>query len=138
MVVLPRERAKSPGRDRGADGVGDLWTWAAIDADTKLVLTWHLGKHNPWRRRSIRWRSVRSDRVGARPNHNGRLRLVHRQFNDIRTSRRPRLRGQGLWPPGRRRAGTKIQPYGREARRADADLRHPRSKPYHDRACRTE
>jgi IS1 family transposase len=34
---LPREM-------RGADGVGDLWTWTAIDADTKLIVTWHLGK----------------------------------------------------------------------------------------------
>jgi IS1 family transposase len=29
---------------RGDDGVGDLWTWTAIDADTKLIVTWHLGK----------------------------------------------------------------------------------------------
>uniref|UniRef100_E6Q1B3 IS1 transposase n=1 Tax=mine drainage metagenome TaxID=410659 RepID=E6Q1B3_9ZZZZ len=29
---------------RGADGVGDLWTWTAIDADSKLMVTWHLGK----------------------------------------------------------------------------------------------
>ncbi|MHB8432626.1 MAG: IS1 family transposase [Candidatus Tyrphobacter sp.] len=29
---------------RGADGVGDMWTWTAIDADTKLIVTWHLGK----------------------------------------------------------------------------------------------
>lgn len=29
---------------RGADGVGDLWTWTAIDAETKLIVTWHLGK----------------------------------------------------------------------------------------------
>jgi len=29
---------------RGTDGVGDLWTWTAIDADTKLIVTWHLGK----------------------------------------------------------------------------------------------
>lgn len=34
---LPREM-------RGADDVGDLWTWTAIDADTKLIVTWHLGK----------------------------------------------------------------------------------------------
>jgi len=29
---------------RGADGVGDLWTWVAIDADTKLIASWYLGK----------------------------------------------------------------------------------------------
>ncbi|MHB8595165.1 MAG: IS1 family transposase [Acidimicrobiales bacterium] len=34
---LPREL-------RGADGVGDLWTWVAIDADTKLIASWFLGK----------------------------------------------------------------------------------------------
>lgn len=34
---LPREM-------RGTDGVGDLWTWTAIDADSKLIVTWHLGK----------------------------------------------------------------------------------------------
>lgn len=34
---LPREM-------RGADGVGDLWTWTAIDADSKFIVTWHLGK----------------------------------------------------------------------------------------------
>ncbi len=34
---LPREK-------RGMDGVGDMWTWTAIDADTKLIVTWHLGK----------------------------------------------------------------------------------------------
>lgn len=34
---LPREM-------RGADGVGDMWTWTAIDPDSKLIVTWHLGK----------------------------------------------------------------------------------------------
>jgi IS1 family transposase len=29
---------------RGKEGVGDLWTWTAIDADSKLLITWHLGK----------------------------------------------------------------------------------------------
>lgn len=33
-----------PVEKRGADGVGDLWTWTAIDSDTKLIVTWHLGK----------------------------------------------------------------------------------------------
>src|SRR5262245_45725100 len=30
--------------DRGDDpNYGDVWTWVAIDADTKLVPTWHVG-----------------------------------------------------------------------------------------------
>lgn len=28
---------------RGKTGVGDIWTWTAIDADTKLVPTWTVG-----------------------------------------------------------------------------------------------
>jgi IS1 family transposase len=33
-----------PVEKRGADGVGDMWTWTAIDSDSKLVVTWRLGK----------------------------------------------------------------------------------------------
>jgi IS1 family transposase len=28
---------------RGREGVGSVWTWTAIDADTKLVPCWHIG-----------------------------------------------------------------------------------------------
>src|SRR3972149_499541 len=27
-------------------GYGDVWTWFAVDADTKLVPCWHVGKRN--------------------------------------------------------------------------------------------
>jgi IS1 family transposase len=40
---------------RGAPGFGDIWTWTAIDADSKLVVSWHLGKRN----REDGWRFVR-------------------------------------------------------------------------------
>lgn len=36
---LPREK-------RGQDGIGDMWTWVAIDSDTKLIVTWHMGKRS--------------------------------------------------------------------------------------------
>src|SRR5579875_365484 len=36
-----------PPKLRGSDGVGDMWTWTAIDPDTKLIVTWHLGKRTP-------------------------------------------------------------------------------------------
>jgi IS1 family transposase len=29
---------------QGSDEVGDTWTWIAIDADTKLIPCWHVGK----------------------------------------------------------------------------------------------
>lgn len=29
-----------------ADGFGDVWTWTAIDADTKIVPCWHVGERN--------------------------------------------------------------------------------------------
>jgi IS1 family transposase len=31
---------------KGTFGIGDVWTWTAIDADTKLVPCWHVGKRN--------------------------------------------------------------------------------------------
>jgi IS1 family transposase len=40
---------------RGTEGVGDIWTWTAIDPDTKLMVSWHLGK----RTRDDAWRFVR-------------------------------------------------------------------------------
>jgi IS1 family transposase len=33
-----------PSEHRGELGYGDVWTWTAIDADTKLVPCWHIGK----------------------------------------------------------------------------------------------
>ena len=32
--------AKQRQVDKGAKAVGDVWTWTAIDADTKLAITW--------------------------------------------------------------------------------------------------
>src|SRR5258708_2174274 len=29
--------------DRGRLGFGDVWTWTAIDADSKLMVSWHVG-----------------------------------------------------------------------------------------------
>jgi IS1 family transposase len=29
---------------KGQDGIGDTWTWVAIDADTKLIPCWHVGQ----------------------------------------------------------------------------------------------
>lgn len=35
-----------PEEKRGVLGYGDLWTWVAIDADTKLVPCWHIGRRD--------------------------------------------------------------------------------------------
>lgn len=32
-----------PGDKRGQFGYGDVWTWTAIDADTKLAVSWLVG-----------------------------------------------------------------------------------------------
>jgi IS1 family transposase len=40
---------------RGTVGIGDMWTWTAIDPDSKLVVSWHLGK----RSRDDAWRFIR-------------------------------------------------------------------------------
>jgi len=35
-----------PDHLRGWDEVGDTWTWVAIDADAKLIPSWHVGKRD--------------------------------------------------------------------------------------------
>ncbi len=35
-----------PDHHKGEWGFGDVWTWVALDADTKLVPCWHLGRRD--------------------------------------------------------------------------------------------
>jgi IS1 family transposase len=35
-----------PAEKRGQFGYGDVWTWVGIDADTKLIVAWHLGQRD--------------------------------------------------------------------------------------------
>ena len=35
-----------PKAQRGASGIGDVWTWTAICADTKLVPSFYVGKRD--------------------------------------------------------------------------------------------
>ena len=37
------KKANVPENKLGEFGYGDVWTWTAIDADTKLVVSWHVG-----------------------------------------------------------------------------------------------
>ncbi len=37
-----------PEKYAGAFGYGDVWTWTAIDADTKLVPSWLVGRRDGW------------------------------------------------------------------------------------------
>ncbi|MGD0019675.1 MAG: IS1 family transposase [Candidatus Limnocylindrales bacterium] len=36
-----------PEEHRGEEGFGDIWTWVALDPDTKLVSSWLVGERNP-------------------------------------------------------------------------------------------
>lgn len=38
---------------QGELGYGDVWTWTAIDADTKLIPTWLVGERTPRRCDSV-------------------------------------------------------------------------------------
>jgi IS1 family transposase len=40
-----KEKRTTP--DKKADGQGDCWTWTALDADSKLMITWHMGGRGP-------------------------------------------------------------------------------------------
>jgi IS1 family transposase len=36
-----------PQKRRGEWGYGDVWTWTALDADSKLIVCWYVGRRNP-------------------------------------------------------------------------------------------
>ena len=60
---------------QGTFGYGDVWTWVAIDADTKLVPSWLVGERT--RRTATRScaTSLAAPAGKAHPAHDGRLRL---------------------------------------------------------------
>jgi IS1 family transposase len=39
-------KEKNATREMKARGCGDAWTWTAIDADTKLIPSWHVGRRD--------------------------------------------------------------------------------------------
>jgi len=43
--VKKKERRKTP-KDKGRDDIGDQFVFIAIERNTKLVITWHLGRRN--------------------------------------------------------------------------------------------
>ena len=43
MGPLLREAEERRTAKKAPDGAGDLWTWTALDADTKLVISWVVG-----------------------------------------------------------------------------------------------
>jgi IS1 family transposase len=47
--VYGKDRNITPAiRDRAPSLVGSAWTWTAIDADTKLMLSWMVGQRDEW------------------------------------------------------------------------------------------
>ena len=45
--------AKQKQVNQSAHGVGDVWTWTALDADTKLIASWQVGDRGPDTARSL-------------------------------------------------------------------------------------
>ncbi len=40
------KQANIPPELDGLDGIGDTWTWIALDSETKLIPSWHVGKRD--------------------------------------------------------------------------------------------
>lgn len=39
--------SKEKNKPQDVEGAGDVWTWTAIDADSKLVVSWYVGEREP-------------------------------------------------------------------------------------------
>jgi IS1 family transposase len=35
-----------PATRQSEQGIGDIWTWTALDADTKLIISWQVGERD--------------------------------------------------------------------------------------------
>jgi len=46
MVILPCEGQEPARRQEGRFGYGSVWTWTALDPDTKLVASWMVGSRD--------------------------------------------------------------------------------------------
>jgi len=46
LVILLRQKKNVPKQYKGKFGYGDVWTWVALDPDTKLVHAWLVGKRD--------------------------------------------------------------------------------------------
>ncbi len=40
-------KAKNTSEEKKAEGHGDVWTWTALDADSKLMISWSVGQRDP-------------------------------------------------------------------------------------------
>jgi IS1 family transposase len=74
-----------PERLRGQAGVGDLWTWTAICADSKLVLSWRTGTRGM--QDAVPFLADIASRLAVRPQitsdgHNVYLRAVEEAFGN--------------------------------------------------------
>ena len=46
LVVLLRQGKNVPAEKRGQFGYGDVYTWTALDADSKLIVSWLVGERD--------------------------------------------------------------------------------------------
>lgn len=40
LVVCRRKAEERPEHEEALDGAGDVWTWTALDSDSKLIISW--------------------------------------------------------------------------------------------------
>jgi hypothetical protein len=72
-----------PDEMRGEPGVGSIWTWTAIDADTKLMIGWKLGARDAATRtlsRRERGRRAGRSRLPSLPTCHGAFARAHVRF----------------------------------------------------------
>jgi IS1 family transposase len=58
-------KRKNVSADKEADGWGDVWTWTALDADTKLIVTYYVGDRG--KRAAFEFMADCADRIIGRP-----------------------------------------------------------------------
>lgn len=76
---------KQRSKERGKQGLGDIWAWIALDADSKLVVSYMLGRRDAWTGSEFMWDVA--DRIDVRvqltsDGHRSYLEAVPHAFGD--------------------------------------------------------
>ena len=113
-----------PDEVRGEPGVGSLWTWTAIDADTKLTVSWRLGARDA--ANAHRFMADVADRLANRvqlttDGNRVYLDAVDQYFGDIDYAMLVKLYGKEADTPETRYSPAKCLAAEKRPKRGDPD-----------------
>ena len=117
-----------PAERQGEFGIGDVWTWTAIDADTKLIASWMVGTRN-WESAKIFIEDL-ADRLAHRvqlttDGHHAYVQAVENAFaGDIDYAQLIKVYGDGPKGPERKYSAADFVTTEKKVVSGNPDIKH--------------